>query len=229
MSRRFFRAVLVGLLMAVGSVAGAQEKSVRPGVNDTFKDPDLKQFQERFETESREIFAKRKEILEACKVTHGMSVADVGAGTGLFTRAFAEAVGTKGSVIAVDISKTFLDHIATTSREEGMTQVVTLEASTESSNLPADSVDLVFICDTYHHFEFPIKTMQSIHRALRSGGRVVMIDFKRIEGESTDWVMSHVRAGQEVFESEVEQSGFRKVGQVDGILKENYLLIFEKK
>jgi ubiquinone/menaquinone biosynthesis C-methylase UbiE len=104
-----------------------------------------------------------------------------------------------------------------------------LEASTESSNLPADSVDLVFICDTYHHFEFPIKTMQSIHRALRSGGRVVMIDFKRIEGESTDWVMSHVRAGQEVFESEVEQSGFRKVGQVDGILKENYLLIFEKK
>jgi ubiquinone/menaquinone biosynthesis C-methylase UbiE len=158
-----------------------------------------------------------------------MSVADVGAGTGLFTRAFAKAVGTKGSVTAVDISKTFLDHIAKTSREEGMTQVVTLEASTESSNLPADSVDLVFICDTYHHFEFPIKTMQSVHRALRSGGRVVMIDFKRIEGESTDWVLSHVRAGQEVFESEVEQSGFRKVGQVDGILKENYLLIFEKK
>ncbi|MFN9563120.1 MAG: hypothetical protein ACK56R_06250 [Pirellulaceae bacterium] len=89
MSRRFFRTVLVGLLMAVGSVAGAQEKSVRPGVNDTFKDPDLKQFQERFETESREIFSKRKEILESCKVTNGMSVADVGAGTGLFTRAFA--------------------------------------------------------------------------------------------------------------------------------------------
>jgi hypothetical protein len=41
--------------------------------------------------------------------------------------------------------------------------------------------------------------------------------------------MSHVRAGQEVFESEVEQSGFRKVSQVDGVLKENYLLVFEKK
>lgn len=216
-------------LLGVAPMAMAQDKSVRPGVNDTFKDPDLKQFQERFETESREIYAKRKEILAACKVTPGMSVADVGAGTGLFTRAFAQAVGKEGSVIAVDISKTFLDHIAKSSRDEGMTQVMTVEATAESSNLPADSVDLVFICDTYHHFEFPIKTMQSIQKALKQGGRVVMIDFKRIEGESTEWVMSHVRAGQEVFESEVEQSGFRKVGQIDDVLKENYLLVFEKK
>jgi tRNA A58 N-methylase Trm61 len=64
----------------------AQEKSVRPGVNDTFKDPNVKDFVERFEIESREVFAKREEILKACGIKEGQTLADIGAGTGLFTR-----------------------------------------------------------------------------------------------------------------------------------------------
>lgn len=66
------------------SLIVAQEKSVRPGVNGTFRDPDLKAFTERFEIESREVFAKRKEILDAIKLTPTDVVADIGAGTGLF-------------------------------------------------------------------------------------------------------------------------------------------------
>jgi predicted methyltransferase len=88
-------------------------------------------------------------------------------------------------------------------------------------------VDLAFVCDTYHHFEFPQKTMASIHRALRPGGRVVVIDFHRIEGISSDWVMEHVRAGQEVFRKEIEAAGFRLVEEPK-FLKENYCMIFQK-
>jgi cyclopropane fatty-acyl-phospholipid synthase-like methyltransferase len=89
----------------------AQEKSVRPGINDTFKNPNVKDFVERFEIESREVFLKREDILGACGLKGGETLADIGAGTGLFTRMFSKAVGSQGRVIAVDISQNFLDHI----------------------------------------------------------------------------------------------------------------------
>ena len=91
---RVFGALALGLLIVLPALA--QEKSVRPGINKPFEDPDVKEFVGKFETESREIYAKRKDIVERCKVKPGMAVADVGAGTGLFTRLFAEAVGPKG-------------------------------------------------------------------------------------------------------------------------------------
>lgn len=70
--------------------------------------------------------------------------------------------------------------------------------------------------------------MTSLFRALKSGGRVVVIDFKRVDGQSTPWVMSHVRAGQEVFEKEILDCGFTKLQQKDDLLKENYFLVFQK-
>ena len=93
--------------------------------------------------------------------------------------------------------------------------------------LPPKSVDLVFICDTYHHFEFPFKTLASIHEALRPGGQLVLIDFHRIEGKSREWVLGHVRAGQEVFVKEIVVSGFKVVAR-RSFLKENYFVRFEK-
>lgn len=210
------------------SLSLAQEKSVKPGINDSFRDPDPKEFLGRFEVESREVFSRRKEIVAACQLKPGLTVADIGAGTGLFTRQFSDAVGKDGRVVAVDISQKFLDHIQKTSREAGQQNVETLLCTADSTELPAESVDVAFICDTYHHFEFPLKTMASLHRALKSGGRVILIDFRRVPGTSTDWVLNHVRASQEVFESEVVQAGFRKTCEPEGVLKENYLVEFTK-
>jgi predicted methyltransferase len=70
--------------------------------------------------------------------------------------------------------------------------------------------------------------MASIHKALKPGGQVVLIDFHRIKGQSSDWVMGHVRAGQEVFTKEIEQSGFKQVEEKK-FMKESYFLRFEKK
>ena len=210
------------------SLIVAQEKSVRPGVNDTFRDPDPKAFTERFEIESREVFAKRKEILDAIKLKPTDVVADIGAGTGLFTRLFASNLGPEGRVIAVDIAQKFLDHIEVTCREQNLRNVEALLCTDDSTELPPESVDVAFICDTYHHFEFPQKTMTSLLKAMKPGGRVILIDFKRIEGESSDWTMDHVRAGQEVFEAEVLESGFRKADEIKDLLKENYMVVFER-
>jgi len=206
----------------------AQVQSVRPGINDTFRDPDPKQFTERFEIESREVFAKRNEILAAISLKPTDTIADIGAGTGLFTRLFASKLGPEGRVIAVDIAQKFLDHIELTCREQGLRNVETLLCKEDSTELPPESVDVAFICDTYHHFEFPQKTMTSLLKALKPGGRVIVIDFERIEGESTEWTMSHVRAGQEVFEAEILKAGFQKADEVKDLLKENYMVVFEK-
>jgi ubiquinone/menaquinone biosynthesis C-methylase UbiE len=208
--------------------AAAQEKSVRPGINDSFRDPDPKQFTERFEIESREVFAKRREIVAAIKLKPTDVVADVGAGTGLFTRLIASSLGPDGRVIAVDIAQKFLDHIEVSCREQNIRNVETLLCQDDSTKLPENSVDAAYICDTYHHFEFPQKTLASLHKAIKPGGRLILIDFRRIEGESTAWTMEHVRAGQEVFEKEVMAAGFRKVDEVRGLLKENYFVIFER-
>jgi ubiquinone/menaquinone biosynthesis C-methylase UbiE len=217
------------LWMLVGSVlVEAQEKSVKPGINDTFIDPKVEEYIEKFEIESREVFHKRAEILEACSIPTGSTIADIGAGTGLFTRMFSKSVGLDGRIVAVDIAKNFLDHIAKSAREQNLRNIDTLLCSADSTELPEASVDFAFICDTYHHFEFPTKTMKSLYRALKPGGRVVVIDFKRVEGESTAWVMSHVRAGQQVFEKEILDCGFVKLSQKEGLLKENYFLEFQK-
>lgn len=231
---RFIRnlAFQVAAFPAFGLVApfdaAAQDKSVKPGINDSFRDPKVDEYIEKFEIESREVFLKRNEILQACGITEGATVADIGAGTGLFTRLLSKAVGDQGRVIAVDIAKNFLDHISKTCREQNLRNVDTLLCTPDSTELEPESIDFAFICDTYHHFEFPSKTLRSLYRALRPGGRIVVIDFKRIEGESTAWVMTHVRAGQEVFEQEILESGFKKKSQKEGLLKENYFLVFEK-
>lgn len=219
--------LLVWSLVPLGFVA-AQEKSVKPGVNDAFRDPDPKEFQGKFEIESREVFSRRKDIFAACRIKPGMTVADIGAGTGLFTRLFSDAVGQNGRVIAVDISQKFLAHIEKASHELGQRNVETLLCKPDSTELPANTIDVAFICDTYHHFEFPLRTMTSVHRALKPGGRVIVVDFRRVPGVSTEWVMNHVRAGQEVFESEIVQAGFRKTAQPENVLKENYLVEFTK-
>jgi len=204
-----------------------QEESVRPGINEAFENPDVEKFVATFEEESREVSVQRKRIVVACAIKPGMVVADIGAGTGLFTRIFARKVGPNGKVYAVEIVPKFIEHIERTCREKGIKNVVGVVCKADSVELPPKSINLAFIADTYHHFEYPFKTMNSIHRALRAGGRVVLVDFKRIEGVSSEWVMDHVRAGQETVTKEIESVGF-SVDHEPKFLKENYCLVFTK-
>ncbi len=207
------------------------EASVRPGINEKFLDPDLEvdEWLKRFEVESREVFHARHEVLDACAIEPGMRVADIGAGTGLYTRLFAEQVGATGWVHAVEINPAFLRHIQERARQEKQNNITTVLCPEDSVSLPPESIDLAFICDTYHHFEYPMSTMSSLFRALKPGGRLIVIDFIRIEGESSDWVLGHVRAGEEVFRREIEQAGFHFDArlEVPG-LEENYCLRFLK-
>jgi ubiquinone/menaquinone biosynthesis C-methylase UbiE len=188
----------------------------------------VKEFTKIFESDNREIYAKRQEIVSSLGLTAGMAVADVGAGTGLFTRLIAEKVGPTGKIYAVDIAREFLSHIADEARKRAETQVVTILGSQDSTNLPQGSVDLVFLCDVYHHLEKPSKTLASIRQALKPGGRLVVIDFDRVEGRSAAFVLKHVRASKSVFLKEIEAAGFTRLPTPKPLtLKENFYLSFK--
>lgn len=205
------------------------ESSVRPGINQEYLNPDLEvtPWVERFEREGREIYDQRHEIVRAARIRRGQAVADIGAGTGLFTPLLAEAVGPRGQVFAVDIVPAFLEHIRRRAAEGGWRNVRTVQCTERSISLPRHSIDVAFLCDVYHHFEYPRSSLASIHRALRRGGTLVVIDFKRLPGHSSDWVLNHVRAGQEEVTAEIEAAGFRKLEEVS-LLRDNYVLRFRK-
>jgi ubiquinone/menaquinone biosynthesis C-methylase UbiE len=208
-----------------------KEKSVKPGINSKFLDPnlDVKEWIGRFEVESREVYNCREDIVQALELKPGMAIADIGAGTGLYLEPFAKAVGDKGKVYAVDISEAFVKALKERSKELKLNQVEVVLCKEDSVSLKKESIDVAFVCDTYHHFEYPASTLASIHEALKPGGRLVVIDFERIPGVSREWTLGHVRAGKEVFTSEIKAANFEpnKEVTIEGF-KENYFLVFRK-
>jgi len=202
---------------------------VKPGINQEYLKPDLNasNWVERFEREGREIFDQREAIVAALRARPGSTIADIGSGTGLFTPLLASAVGEKGRVYAVDIVPDFLRLIDERCAATGIGNVRTVLCTERSVELPARSIDQAFICDVYHHFEYPQSSLATLHRALRPGGEVLVIDFKRIPGVSSDWVLNHVRAGQEVVTAEFAAAGFEQVEEVP-LLKDNYVVRFRK-
>lgn len=228
---RLFAVMLLGAVSLSAQDADKKE-SVKPGINEKFLDPKLKaaEWVNRFEVESREVFHARKAITEAVGIKPGSRVADIGAGTGLFLKPFAHLAGEKGKVFVVDISESFIKHLKGRVEKEALDNVEVVLCKEDSASLPENSIDIAFICDTYHHFEYPAATLASILKALAPGGRLIVIDFERIPGVSSEWTMGHVRAGKDVFAKEIEAAGFSPVDapKVEG-LKENYCLVFERK
>lgn len=204
------------------------------GINDGFLDPnmDVEQFIKRFEVESREVFACREQILAAIQIEAGMDIADVGSGTGLYLQPLSKSVGEEGTVFAIDISPKFVKHLRERARDEDLKNVEVTMCSDRDVNLKPDTIDRAFICDVYHHFEFPESSLASIYRAMRKGGKLIVVDFHREPDVSEDrksWLSGHIRAPQERFKQEMVDAGFKFEEEVaiDGF-KENYLLRFTK-
>ncbi len=85
----------------------------------------------------------------------------------------------------------------------------------------------MFICDTYHHFEYPAFMMDSIKKALRDDGLLVVLDFERVKGVTPDFYYEHVRAGKGTFTDEIRNSGFDLLKDIP-LLKDQYYLVFKK-
>lgn len=206
---------------------GAEEKNVNPGINQNYYDAEFQRWVNVFERPGREVYDKRHTIVSSLAIKPGMEIADIGAGTGFYTHLFAEVAGNSGKVYAVDISENFIENILRIAKKQGLNNIEGIINNQKSTNLAPESIDLAFICDTYHHFEYPQTILTSIHQALRPGGQLVIIDFRKQPGVSSGWVLSHVRANEVTVIKEVETAGFRLVTQQD-LLLSNYFLTFVK-
>ena len=216
------------VLASAMTAAIAQQAAITPTAKELNKsfDADAAKWAERFEHEGRAVYDKRSEILDAMGLKTGLDVADIGAGSGLMSRLIAQRVAPGGTVYAVDISKNMIEHINKTAQEENLTNLKAVLGDPHSPKLPPNSVDVVCIIDSYHHFEYPADMLAEINRALRPDGLLMLIDFKRIDGVSRDYVLKMVRAGEGTFTDEFLNAGFELVERRDDMFPENYLLKF---
>lgn len=201
------------LALTLFTLACSQAQTPRgqtEGINDSYKNPelDINEYLERFEGESREVFALRNEIVAALDLKAGDAVADVGAGTGLFVPLLANRVGPQGKVYAVDISPAFIEHIAQRAKAEKLPQVAVVLSNERSIELPAASVDMIFACDAYHHFVHYQDMLASMHRALKPGGQLIIIDFDIAAPELDPRMREHVGESKATFRRQIEAGGF---------------------
>ncbi len=127
----------------------------------------------------------------------------------------------------MDIAENFIDEIVSQAEAAGMNNVIGIVNTPRETGLKAGSIDLAFVCDTYHHFEYPRTMLRSLFHALRQGGSLIVIDFRKIKGLSSNWVMSHTRANKETVIREIESEGFVLTEDQD-FMKTNFYLRFRR-
>ncbi len=158
-------------------------------------------------------------VVKALQLEGSETVADIGAGSGLFTRALAGKL-TLGTVYAVDINPYLLAHVDETTHAAGITNVETILATEDNPALPR-RVDVVFICDTLHYVDDPARYLEVLHGCIADGGRLVLINFFR------NWPPLSNEFDREQLDTWATEAGFRLVEQHD-FLPDRYFLIFAR-
>lgn len=227
--------ILTAMMLLLAACSGSVETGAgggSPGPDASAPDSEdvnLDVWLERLEVGSRELYSARDAVVEAVGLKEGDVVADIGAGTGLYSLLFAEAVGENGHVYSVDIEPLFLDLINRRAEDMGLENVTAILGRRNNISLPKNSVDVVFIADTYHYFDDREEIMRSVKDALKPGGALVVVDFEITSETVRPEDKSHVRFGKAGVISEIEFVGFETAGDiaVDG-LAENYFVRFRK-
>lgn len=222
------------VLLAALTVACARQDKVEEApapAADPYPDEEanLDLWLERMEVGSREIYSARNAIAAAVGLKDGARIADIGAGTGIYSLLFSEKVGAEGAVFAVDIEPRFLKLINQRAEDDGRNNIVSVLGRPDSITLPPASVDAVFICDTYHYFENPSAIMSTVRAALKPGGALYIVDYDLAAGQAPPADHRHVRFGKDQVAAEVESFGFGPAVEikVEG-LAENYMLRFSR-
>ena len=232
------RTAIVGsTVLAFAAVAGvwggsvlAQGPPAGQGINERFRSSELDTaaMAARFESDDREAFGRRHDVVAALQIEPGMSVADVGAGSGFYASLMAAAVGSTGMVYAVEIAPNWIEYLNEKFAAEGLDNARVVRGTDASVELPDASVDLVFSSDTYHHFEDPPVILGSIYRALKPGGRWVVMDYDKVAGVTPSFLMDHLRIRKTEAVEEIQSAGFTLERMVDLDLEQSYLAVFER-
>jgi ubiquinone/menaquinone biosynthesis C-methylase UbiE len=172
---------------------------------------------------NRDKTQKPEEIIAALDLKPGMSVADIGTGTGYMLPFLSRAVGPTGYVLGEDIAMDFLDRARARITTENLANTKIRLGSETDPNLPS-GLDVELVLDVYHHFDFPDKMLANLARALKPGGRLVVVDFYKKDRND-----GHIRLEREDVVKEIEANGFKMTAQRDKIGNNQYMVTFVKR
>ncbi len=191
---------------------------------------DLQEYLARLDRPERDAYQKPDEVIEALRLRPGMQIADLGSGSGYFTRRFVEAVTETGTVYAIDVEQQMLDYVKSSMNRVGhsgqrTTNVHYILAQPDSPRLPPNAVDLIFVCNVFHHLENRPAYFSNAKSAVKSGGRVAIIDFYHDQRSGdVGFPRRHLVSRATVIE-EMTKAGYRLVGEHD-FLERQYFLEF---
>jgi len=214
--------VVLGAYALFGQVAekaneGYKTPEGRASVGNTLAAPDRDEKQ------------KPKELVEAMSLKAGMVVADIGTGVGYMLPFLSRAVGPEGRVLAEDIFTDFLAKAEATAKRDHLQNVQFIKGSVTDPGLPQNGVDVALALDSYHHWDYPEKMLAAVHRELRSGGRLVIVEYyKRPDAMPAGRAMQHIRLDAPDVIKEIEANHFRLISQHEHVKGSQYMAIFEK-
>ena len=214
------------LALAVTALVTAQSPRTHPISGRTFapvmgwQGADWLERSERTEEEAPDA------ALDVLKIPKGASVADIGAGSGYMTVRLARRVGPTGTVYANDVQPQMLDMLRARLSREKITNVAVVQGVMDDPKLPSASVDLELMVDVYHEFSQPQLMLRGLRQALRPGGRLVLLEYRK-EDPSIPIRLEHKMTVAEA-KMEVEAEGFT-LSKVDESLPRQHILIFSPK
>jgi ubiquinone/menaquinone biosynthesis C-methylase UbiE len=179
------------------------------------------------EREGRDKTERPEIVLRAMKLEDGDVVADLGAGTGFYTRRLARAVGPSGKVWANDIQPEMLDRLEELAAKEGIANVVTVLGTETDPRLPAGTFDWILLVDVYHEFQQPEPMLAKIREALKPDGRVALVEY-RAEGDTAAHIHELHKMSVEQVLAEWLPAGFRHVETIEE-LPTQHLFVFAAK
>lgn len=166
-------------------------------------------------------------LVKSLRLKPGMTVADIGSGSGVVSLRMAEQIGPEGTVLAVDIQQEMLDRLLDRAKRVGATNVKPVLGTDRSPKLAPGTVDLAVMVDVYHEFAFPYEMLGEIAKALKTGGRVAFVEY-RLEDPTVPIKRVHKMSVAQVRrEAGLPEFGLKWVETV-GALPRQHVIVFEK-
>jgi len=223
MSVRLLNVMLSFVLLIVAVfVSGCAEKKDRPSPASQARFDDIQMWVNAFEDPDRHLWQKPEEVIKKMNIRLNDVIADIGAGTGYFTRRFAFAALT-GKAVGLDIEPSMVRYMKEDAKKLGLKNYEARVVKTDDSELGNNTVDIVFLCDTYHHIDNRVEYFSKVASSLKKGGRLVIVDFYKKElpyGPPP----AH-KLAKEIVISELEEAGYKLLRSHD-FLPYQYFLEF---